>query len=73
MAKELTLHEKMKHIQEEGGSLKINFENGSKLIQNIGKKVFFTERDKQRAPLEILEIFKGIAHDMGAVSFELQT
>lgn len=69
---ELTLNEKMNHVKEHGGSLVLNFENGSKIVQTINKKVFSGERDKPRAAIEVLEVFKSISHDAGAISFQIQ-
>lgn len=66
----MTLQEKLNYIQTEGGSVKYNFENGSSLNQNINKEVFFDIKGKRRTSEDILNVFKSIAHDIGAVSLE---
>ena len=71
MPKELTTQEKLNLAQTEGGSVTYNFENGSKLKQDINKYVFFNEKGKKRSSDDILNVFKGLCHDMGAVSFQL--
>jgi hypothetical protein len=71
MPKELSTQEKLNHIQTEGGSVTYNFENGSKLKQDINKHVFFNEKGRRRNDDDVLNIFKGICHDLGAISFQL--
>lgn len=64
------INNKINHIKKEGGSIAYVFENGAKLVQNINKRIFIDEKGKNRTTDDIVNIFKSIGHDLGAVSIE---
>ena len=47
------------------------FENGAKQICNINDYILYNMKGKLRSRSELNEIFASIAHDIGAVNFEI--
>jgi len=54
-----------------GGNVTYIYENGVRQRQPINKSTFYNDKKRDKNLDDVLEVFEGTTHDLGAVSFEL--
>lgn len=48
-----------------------HFEDGTKQVSRINKEVLRDEKGRFRSEQQIMKVFEDIAHDLGAIKFEV--
>jgi len=69
MSKPLTLLQTLQKIENDGGTVTYNFEDGTKQVSNINKELFYNEKGRRRDLNEVARIITDNMHDLGATSF----
>lgn len=69
MNNQLDLLKALQNAEQKGGTVTYHFEDGTKQVQNINKKLFTNEKGRTRDLTDVVNIINGISHDLGAISF----
>lgn len=69
MNNQLNLMQLLQKAEQDGGTVTYHFEDGTKQVQNINKKLFTNEKGRTRDLTDVANIISSAAHDLGAISF----